>query len=246
MSVSTLALVAESWRRTCVIGHRGSASTHPENTIAAFEEGIGCGADAVECDVHLCLGGHITVMHDETLDRTTSLKGLVAEAQSHALRNAGVPFLAEVSGLTKDRSVLVIELKGGESLEQKVVDHIHGKGMMDQAILFSFEAGYLSSIDKINPHIFTVFLIGHLLDPNDLDPLFNQLIEIGADGIGTDYRNCPPELVKEAHERGLPVFVWTVPPGKEVEKLRAMNINFIITDHPRQVVESLQSSPKRP
>lgn len=246
MSVSTLALVAESWRRTCVIGHRGSASTHPENTIPAFEEGIGCGADAVECDVHLSLDGQITVLHDESLDRTTGLKGLVAEAHSHTLKAAGVPFLSEISRTTKDRAILVVELKRGENLERKVTDHLHGEGMVDQAILFSFEAGYLSAIDRINPRLFTVFLIGHLLDPNNLDPLFDQVTQIGAEGIGTDYRNCPVELVKQAHQRGLPVFVWTVPPGQEVERLIELNVNFIITDHPRQVVEGLRSLPKRP
>ena len=57
--------------------HRGASRAAPENTIPAFELAIGAGADGVEFDVQLSRDGHVVVIHDETLQRTTDGAGQV-------------------------------------------------------------------------------------------------------------------------------------------------------------------------
>lgn len=52
---------------TLNIAHRGGADLWPENTLAAFEGAIACGADGAELDVHLSADGELVVFHDETL-----------------------------------------------------------------------------------------------------------------------------------------------------------------------------------
>jgi glycerophosphoryl diester phosphodiesterase len=60
-----------------VFAHRGGAKLAPENTIAAFENGMALGSDGVECDVHLARDGAPVVIHDATLDRNDGCPGPV-------------------------------------------------------------------------------------------------------------------------------------------------------------------------
>lgn len=60
-----------------VIGHRGAAGVAPENTLVAIEHGLLAGSHAVEVDVHVTTDGHLVVIHDDTVDRTTGGSGLV-------------------------------------------------------------------------------------------------------------------------------------------------------------------------
>ena len=57
---------------TLIVAHRGFSSIAPENTLSAFEEAIACGAPYFELDVQASADGVPMVIHDETLDRTSS------------------------------------------------------------------------------------------------------------------------------------------------------------------------------
>ena len=61
------------------IAHRGASSYAPENTFAAFDLAIVMGARHIELDVHLTSDGHVVVIHDDTVDRTTDGSGPVAK-----------------------------------------------------------------------------------------------------------------------------------------------------------------------
>jgi glycerophosphoryl diester phosphodiesterase len=62
-----------------VVAHRGSSDLIAEHTLAAYEQAIIDGADAVECDVRLTRDGHLVCVHDRRLNRTSSGRGLVSE-----------------------------------------------------------------------------------------------------------------------------------------------------------------------
>lgn len=74
--------------RPSIIAHRGAAAEAPENTMLAFALGFELGADALELDVRRSLDGELVVIHDPTLDRTTSSRGPVD--QRHATELAAV------------------------------------------------------------------------------------------------------------------------------------------------------------
>jgi len=61
------------------IAHRGASSYAPENTMAAFDLAIVMGARHIELDVHSTSDGHVVVIHDDTVDRTTDGSGPVAK-----------------------------------------------------------------------------------------------------------------------------------------------------------------------
>ena len=62
-----------------IYAHRGSSGTHPENTIAAFQEAARLPIQGVEFDVHLSKDDEIVVIHDEKIDRTSNGIGFVKD-----------------------------------------------------------------------------------------------------------------------------------------------------------------------
>src|SRR3954471_8516604 len=79
-----------------IIAHRGASGSAPENTIAAFELAVAHGADAIELDVRLTADRVPVVLHDATLDRTTSGRGPLGTLTLEQVRrlDAGVRFPA--------------------------------------------------------------------------------------------------------------------------------------------------------
>ena len=71
-----------------IIGHRGAALHAPENTLAGLREAARQGCRWVEIDVRLTADGGLVLMHDPTVDRTTTAAGRVRELA-----------LAEIAGM---------------------------------------------------------------------------------------------------------------------------------------------------
>jgi glycerophosphoryl diester phosphodiesterase len=97
--------------RRPVIGHRGDRAHAPENTVESLLQAVAKGADAVEFDLHLSRDGVPVLMHDPTLDRTTSGTGEVREQTVDQLKhhNAGARFTTD-QGRTfpwRDRGVQI-------------------------------------------------------------------------------------------------------------------------------------------
>ena len=68
-----------TWPYPRVIAHRGGGAFAPENTLAALRKGKAMGFTGVEFDVMLTGDGVPVLIHDETLERTTSGRGRVAD-----------------------------------------------------------------------------------------------------------------------------------------------------------------------
>lgn len=65
--------------KVLVVAHRGDWRNFPENSVEGIKSAIEMGVDMVEIDVHKTKDGHLVLMHDETLNRTTTGKGNVAD-----------------------------------------------------------------------------------------------------------------------------------------------------------------------
>ena len=109
---------------THFVAHRGGAAQWPENSLSAFRGAIAAGARIVELDVHLTADGEVAVIHDPTLDRTTSGRGPVARHTAADLRTVRlrgpdgaltddwVPTLPEVLAVTAPAGVaMLVEMK---------------------------------------------------------------------------------------------------------------------------------------
>ena len=90
-----------------MFAHRGGSALAPENTMAAFTNGLAIGADGLELDVHLARDGVVVVHHDRLLDRTTTLRGPLIARTSAELERVGVPTLASVLARFRDVRMIV-------------------------------------------------------------------------------------------------------------------------------------------
>jgi glycerophosphoryl diester phosphodiesterase len=234
-----------------VIGHRGAAGYAPENTMVAFERGIALRADAIELDVHPTADGHLVVIHDPTLNRTTNGSGLVAQHTLAQLRelDAGswfdpsfagerIPTLREVLDWARGRTKVVIEIKQGPifypNVEQLLVAELDAAGMRDDVLVISFDHQSVRRVKELAPDIVTgVLYAGRMIDPVPLAKAAN------ADALLPYWALLTKEEVDAAHEAGLIVSPWGGP-EQDYRIILATGVDAVgadFPDRPRTVME---------
>jgi glycerophosphoryl diester phosphodiesterase len=149
-----------------IIGHRGARNLWAENSLEGFRRTLALGVDGIELDVHLSRDGELVVIHDATLDRTTTGKGAVhaltaAELAATSLRDAageGVPRLDAVLGVLQGGAVeLHIEIKtdvAGRAyagLEERLLATISQHGLGDRSIITCFVPDRLETVRRLAP-----------------------------------------------------------------------------------------------
>ena len=141
--------------RSLVFAHRGGSALAPENTMAAFDNGLALGADGLELDVHLSRDGVVVVHHDRLLDRTTTLRGPIAERTARELQRASVPTLAEVLARYRDPRIIIEMKVNHAALAAATIDVIRRAGAVDRVCLGSFGLRVLRAARAIEPAIAT-------------------------------------------------------------------------------------------
>ncbi len=241
-----------------LIAHRGSSAYAPENTLAAFQLAAEQEADAVELDVDLTRDGHVVVMHDATIDRTTDGHGRVTDLTLVEIRevDAGawkaaefdgerVPLLEEVFEAVGQRVLINVEIKGmsprGNGIEAKVAALIDKHHLIDRVIISSFNPFVLWRAKHINPR-----LACGLITAPDL-PIFLRDAWLAALIPGLNARHphhsqVNPAAVDRFHARGLAVNVWTVNQAGIALAMAQAGVDGLMGDDPiliREVLEPL-------
>ena len=148
-----------------VVGHRGAPSRAPENTLASFEAALAIGVDAIELDVHLSRDGHLVVIHDQNLARTTNGRGLVHEhtlSELKALDAGGwfdssfcgerIPTFEEVLVRIGSRVPLQVEIKGAtEGVAEATLTALRARRLLDTAMVTSFLLDRLPLVRALAP-----------------------------------------------------------------------------------------------
>lgn len=229
-------------RNFLCIGHRGSPSTAPENTLRGFEQAIGDGADAIELDVQL-VAGALVVIHDEELDRTTSGSGRVDAVSLDLLRglDAGdgerVPLLEEVLELVAGRVGINVELKG-PGTAGPTVELLRARAEAPEGILLSaFDHRELEIARSAAPEYPRAALFGRL----DRDPV-RAATALGAVAVNLHRRTAAPAVVQAARDAGMATLVYTVNDPTEALKLRRVGVAGIFTDCPGAMLEALAAA----
>ncbi len=164
--------------RILVLGHRGFMSRYPENSILAFVEAINAGADGVELDVWLTRDEKVIVMHDESIDRTSSLKGHQKEMMLEDLKKANlgmgqnIPTLEEVFRVLPEDTLVDVEIKDVDAVKESL-GVIEDFNAFNRTIISSFEIEALRKTRELSDRI----RIGLLIDSEKLVPEIPQLKE---------------------------------------------------------------------
>jgi glycerophosphoryl diester phosphodiesterase len=220
-----------------VTSHRGAGFLEPENTLRAIRRAIAFGADQVEIDVQLTRDGALVLMHDATVDRTTNGTGAVAELTLTAIRqlDAGqgeqIPTLEEALALTDGRITPQIELKG-PGAAPAVIKTLHALRCADQVILTSFLHQQLIEVHQLNPGIHTGALWGRL--PENV---VTQAEQLGVQALHLWHQFITPQIIADAHGRGLRVRAWNANTEEEMRRLIDLGVDAIGSDRPDLLIE---------
>jgi glycerophosphoryl diester phosphodiesterase len=114
----------QTGKRFLVSCHRGCTERAPENTVAAARDALRLGVDLIECDVRTTADGHLVIMHDSTVDRTTDgfgpISGMtlgqvrrlrIRDTRFASLGTHRVPTLAELANAVGRRAGFYIDTK---------------------------------------------------------------------------------------------------------------------------------------
>lgn len=234
---------------TKIIAHRGSSSTHPENTMVAFQAAEQVGADGIELDVHVTKDGELVVIHDHTLNRTTNGKGLVKDYTLCELRtlDAGGWFLEEFKDqkIPTLREVLIwlqtnmlslnIELKNimvdYPYIEERVVHMIHEFDMKERTVISSFQHDSISNIKNIDPQIECAILF---MEP--IDRIWEYANKLGAEGVHPYVEIVDEKLLMQVAVHPLKIRVFTVNEKEKINQYLRGNCEAIFTDYPARAI----------
>ena len=203
-------------REFLCIAHRGASSYAPENTFAAFDKALELGVSHVELDVHFSRDGHIVVIHDDSLDRTTDGSGAVADMTLAELRNldAGSWFgadytgerirtLAEIFEHYKSRLYFHIEIKGrAEGLASRTADMVRAHGMTKDVTFTSFWKPWLEETRSYAPELTTGWLVPLERGSQWDDSIMEQALELELDQIYPRADITTPDLVQKLRQNG--------------------------------------------
>ncbi len=222
-----------------VVGHRGAAGVLPENTLAGFRYAIELGVDYVECDVHLSRDGQLVVMHDATVDRTTDATGAICDLDFDHIRSldAGkgeqIPTLDEVLALVQGQVKLLCELKG-EGVENATIDAVKARGMTSEVYFTCFNMDRLEAVRRLGDDL----LIGAIL-PNPEEKDIARALELGAAGIGIQYRNLCLRQVERVLDAGLDLRAWNPDTLPEQLAMIALGVKGISSNRPDILLDYL-------
>lgn len=220
-----------------VIGHRGACGHAPENTLLSFETAIQLGVDVVELDVRLCKSGELIVMHDALIDRTTNGKGLVSEltleelSQYRGPSDQIIPTLEQVIDLVNQRCVINIELKGpntAKPVSELIDSYVKNKGFSyKDFFVSSFNHPELLHFHKLAPQV----KMGAIMEAIPVN--YAAFVEEAqADCAVFCHDAINQDLVDDAHRRNKKVFVYTVNTKTDIQSMRDLKVDGIISNYP--------------
>ncbi|MBC7524076.1 MAG: glycerophosphodiester phosphodiesterase [Flavobacterium sp.] len=212
------------------IGHRGAKGYSPENTLHSFQKALNLGCHGIELDVHLSADNIPIVIHDNSIDRTTTGSGLVRNFTAHQLQLYGIPSLQDVLELVNKQCFINIEIKDSTATPfvLELLDQLKVEAHWYQISSFHWEV--LSYCKSQNKNI----AVAVLTDSSINDALaFAKTIK--AQSINAYYKLINQEMVTLMHQNKLLVYAWTVNEPEDISKMKRFNVDGIISDYPDRI-----------
>jgi len=213
------------------VGHRGASAYEPENTLRSFRRAIELGVDAVELDVRRTKDNEVVVIHNSDVNKTTDGSGSVSDFTLEEIKKLvtdegeQIPTLGEVLELVGKRVKVLVELKE-TGIEEKVLDVVQEKGLLDNVVIISFHEDALRKVRELSDEVATGLVYVRHRNP------IQAALELKAEYLLPLYRFTHSADVKKAHEKGLKVIVWTINKPEEVAEYKKKGVDGIASDRP--------------
>jgi glycerophosphoryl diester phosphodiesterase len=239
-----------------VVAHRGISGKAPENTLAAFA--LACetpGIDMIELDVRLSKDDEVIVLHDRTLQRTSTGNGAARGYLTTEMKefDAGswfdpsfaqerIPTLCEVLTMVNKRRWLNIELKSEfffpekpELLERRVLETVDGLGYDGCVMYSSFNHRMMANIKRFNPTAVTgvLYSVGR-----DFGRMPSKLARrVGASVFVCAKREVTRRMLDDARTNGIAFYVYTLNSTSSVSRMIELDVDGILSDIADNIVQ---------
>lgn len=240
-AATTNSLPAESRKKVKITAHRGfwdtNAAKNTENTVDALRAAQYNGFWGCEFDLHITSDDVVVVHHDPTIQGVDIHKNSYEYLQQFKLKNSeAIPTLDDFlkQGAKFSSTVLVVEFKTqdddqrGERMVDITIEKLKEYGLYDpsRTIFITFNMNICRRLAKIAPEFTNQYLSGNLSPA--------ELHKEGINGIDYHYSTliAHPEWVKEAHELGMSVNVWTVNKEPHIRAVIDLGVDCITTNDP--------------
>jgi len=232
-----------------IAAHRGGALLWPENSLTAFRGALALGADLLELDVHLTRDGEVVVIHDPTLDRTTTSRGAIGDQTWAELATVSltqtqrerIPRFREVLDLARPSPAgLLVEIKAGVNrtrypgIEAKVLERLAETGLTARATVMAFEWDTLERLRRLSASVRLTGLLSRRRaeEIGGVRVAVEQLAALRANDLGIERTLLSADAVAAAHAAGLTLGVWTVNEPEEIRQALAAGVDYVTTDRP--------------
>lgn len=216
-----------------ITGHRGAVGTEPENTLRSFRRAVADGCDEIELDLRVSADGELVIMHDATVDRTTSGSGEVASLTLSGLRalDAGlgeeVPTWAETVAAIDVR--FQAEVKAEAAVPLLAQSLKSDPALASRTLVTSFHPEILLTMRQAFPDVTTGRIFG--LTPAIAD-VIARTREAEAGWALCGIADLTADGVAELHAAGLSATAWPVPDAETLAAAVALGVDGVTTDNP--------------
>lgn len=233
--------MSEPKYKPLIIGHRGAMGYETENTVASIKKALEFQVDAIEIDVYKIKSGELVVFHDDNLKR---LAGIDAPIENYTLTELqhiviegghSIPTLQEILDVIDKKCRFNIELKGANTAtDTYYLIHnymiYHGWKETD-FIISSFRWDELATMRSLDAKMPLAVLVGD-------DPLnaLETAKKLKAEAINPHFSKLTPENVKTIHKQGFKIYTWTVNEPKDIERMKKLKVEGLITNYPDRVL----------
>lgn len=221
-----------------VIAHRGDSANAPENTLPAFASAIRCRSNGIEMDIRLTGDGVPVVLHDANLRRLTGndlqvsrLTGSEVLSQT-LISHAEICSLEEALLFCNDHPDLRLHLElKVDGAEEKVVSLMQKYDSVGCYEISSSDRNVLRKIKQLAPRVSTFLVLSSPVD------LWNYALQNAdyIDGISVKSVRITASLALLARRRGHTLYAWTVNTPFELQRMKRLGANAVITDDPGKI-----------
>jgi glycerophosphoryl diester phosphodiesterase len=231
-----------------IVAHRGGPIDFPENSLGACRAALALGVDEVQLDVHPSRDGRVLVIHDPTLDRTTSLRGAVIAFDWSVLRGATLigrgaerlPLLEDVLSLLQGSDVrLRLEIKAGpggrpySGFPARIAERLRHAHAASRTTLTAFSLATLTEAGRLIPEARLRWLVSSAQlaqrNPARCCAITRRL---RIDGIGLRWSGLATSDVQCARDFGLTLGAFGCHDCDSLQSAFALGAAEITTDRP--------------
>ena len=235
--------------------HRGFSAEYPENTMIAFKKALEAGCEGIELDVQLTRDNEVVIIHDETIDRTSSRTGWVKDMTytelctidfsykfTHKVGFQKIPRLREYFELVQNEDIITnIELKTGvceyPGIEKLVYDLIREFHLEKKVCVSSFNHHSVMRMKELDPAIECGFLSETwILDAGAYTSSH------GIEAYHPNFHMLTDAEVAELRAHGCKIKTWTVNEDADIDEMIRIEADGIIGNHPDRVARHLKAA----